>query len=378
MITIQNVSPTAVAAANPVSTFEGAVISFDGSGSSDPGMDIITYTWDFGDGSMGSGLATTHTYPDNDTYSVVLTVTDDNGATSSDTLAVTVANVAPNAVLNANPTIAFEGGAVLFDGSSSTDPGINDTLSYQWDFGDGSPVTIGSIISHTYLADGVYTATLTVTDDDGASDIASTSVSIQNANPVAVANVTPSPAYEGMQVSFDASGSSDPGNDPLTYQWDFGDGSASAAGIIANHIYADDGDYSVTLTVTDDNGASDSISLLVTIENMTPVVSAGGPYTTTVGVPVGLVGNASDVPADPLTYTWDLDDDGVFETLGQSVTYTQVITTGIYTVTLQVDDGDGGIVTDTTTVQVSSLLLVMPGLLYPLFRKRKSKIPGTR
>jgi hypothetical protein len=94
---------------------------------------------------------------------------------------------------------------------------------------------------------------------------------------------------------------------------------------------------------------------VVTISNVFPTADAGGLYTTTVGVPVTLTGSGADVPADPLTYTWNLDNDSIFETPGRIVTFTRA-TTGTYPVTLQVDDGDGGIVTDTTTVQVNSLL----------------------
>jgi PKD repeat protein len=373
MVTIQNVTPTAVAVVNPVSTFEGSLTTFDGSGSSDPGADIVTYDWIFGDGGVGSGITTTHIYTDNGTYTVELTVIDDDGAFSVDNLVVTAQNVAPNAAFIANPTTTDEGDTVLFDGSSSSDPGVNDTLSYQWDFGDGSPVGGGAVISHTYAADGVYTATLVVADDDGALDTVTTTIIIQNANPVAAANVTPAPALEGTLVNFDGSASSDPGADPLTYQWDFGDGSPPVTGMVATHVYTDDGVYSAMLVVTDDLGADDTLNFSVTVENAPPAVSAGGPYTTTVGVPVGLAGSAGDVAADPLVYAWDLDDDGIFETPGQLVTYTQVITTGTYTVTLQVDDGDGGVVTDTTTVQISSLILVMPGLLYPILKRRRSK-----
>ncbi len=69
-----------------------------------------------------------------------------------------------------------------------------------------------------------------------------------------------------------------------------------------------------------------------------------------------MVATATDVPADPLTYTWDLDDDGVFDDgIGQVLSYVWTAT-GIYTVTLQVDDGDGGLATDETTVNVSTLV----------------------
>jgi hypothetical protein len=93
------------------------------------------------------------------------------------------------------------------------------------------------------------------------------------------------------------------------------------------------------------------------VENVAPTVDAGGPYTTSVGLSVTLVGTGTDVLSDTLTYAWNLDNDNTFETPGRVVTYTWM-TTGTYTVTLQVDDGDGGVVTDTTTVAVNSLVPV--------------------
>ncbi len=103
------------------------------------------------------------------------------------------------------------------------------------------------------------------------------------------------------------------------------------------------------------------------MNNVPPTADAGGPYTTTVDITLTLFATATDVPADPLTYTWDLDDDGFFDDgAGQMVTYTWAVT-GIYTVTLQVADDDGGITTDATTVNVNSLYpfvwLAVPYLL---------------
>ena len=86
--------------------------------------------------------------------------------------------------------------------------------------------------------------------------------------------VAPGQADEGQEVTMDGSGSSDPDGDPLTYSWDFGDDTTDT-GVTTTHTYADDGVYTVTLTVADDYGGEDSASTTVTVDNVAPEVDAG-------------------------------------------------------------------------------------------------------
>ncbi len=138
--------------------------TFDGSGSSDPDGTIASYAWDFGDGDAGTGANPTHTYAAGGTYDVTLTVTDDGGATGTDTQQVTVT------ATNQAPTASFTAGCTdlncSFDGAGSTDPD-GTIASYAWDFGDGNN-GIGINPMHTYAAAATYSVTLTVTDDGGA------------------------------------------------------------------------------------------------------------------------------------------------------------------------------------------------------------------
>ncbi len=365
-------SPPIANAGGPYLDNEGSPFTLDGSGSSDPDGDPLTYTWDLdNDGTFETpGPIVTNTWNDNGVFTVTLRVEDGRGGIATDGTTVTVFNVPPNVVAGIGPNPAFEGSPVTFDGSGSSDPGANDTLTYEWDFGDGSSTASGINVTHTYTDDGVYTATLTVTDDDGAAGTATFSVTILNANPTAGASAGPNPAPENTPVTFDGSGSSDPGNDTLTYEWDFDyDGVTFDVDMTGQNVsttYPDGpATYTVVLRVRDDDypyptGGGGEIgeaidTLQVTISNTPPTASAGGSYTTMAAVPITLMGSGTDVPADTLTYRWDLNNDNDFETPGQTVMYTWT-TTGTYTVTLQVDDGDGGSDTDTTTVQVNSLL----------------------
>jgi PKD repeat protein len=164
----------------PAAAFTSSVadlrVSVDGSTSADSDGSVVSYDWDFGDGSTGTGVAATHDYSAAGTYPVRLTVTDDDGATDTVEQAVTV--TAPR--VNQAPTAAFTSTAsdltVAVDASGSTDPD-GSMASYAWDFGDGSTAT-GVTSTHAYGAAGTYTLRLTVTDNDGASAVTERAVTV--------------------------------------------------------------------------------------------------------------------------------------------------------------------------------------------------------
>lgn len=150
--------------------------SFDGSGSSDPEGALVGYAWDFGDDSpAGSGETTSHTYGAYGEYTVTLTVTDGDGATSSTSETFTIVDPNNNAPTANITSVNCPDGVCTFAGSGTDSDGS--VVSYSWDFGDGATAS-GAGASHTYGASGTYTVTLTVTDDDGATGSASQSVEV--------------------------------------------------------------------------------------------------------------------------------------------------------------------------------------------------------
>lgn len=158
---------------------------------------------------------------------------------------------------------------VAFDASASSDTD-GEIVSYAWNFGDGSASGTGVMPTHTFENDGVFSVTLTVRDNDGASNATSRTISVGNQAPVAAFTAEPNAGFAPLTVSFDASASRDPDGNIVEYAWDFGDGGA-AAGVIGEHTFEDAGTYVVELTVTDDDGASDRASDTITARSVTSV-----------------------------------------------------------------------------------------------------------
>jgi len=155
------------------------LVQFDGRGSTDADNDPLTYAWDFGDMTTGSGAQPTHTYTNAGDFTVTLVVNDgfvDSApGTASATISAPPMNLPPVAVPG-GPYDGQPGQPVVFDGSASSDPN-GDTLAYTWDFGDSS-FGDGVAPSHTYATVGTFTVTLTVNDGAVDSDPATTSVTI--------------------------------------------------------------------------------------------------------------------------------------------------------------------------------------------------------
>jgi len=170
--------------------FVNETIGFDGSFSVGLDGGIVDYAWDFGDGTTGVGQTLEHVYVTPGDLAITLTVTDSNGLTDSISLSVNVRNEViverrpPTADFVFSPNDPSPGDEIVFDASQSFDPDGN-VVDYIWDFGDGNSGR-GLSTTHVFEREGVFTVVLTVVDDDGLSDGARVSLSVQN-------NVPPSP-----------------------------------------------------------------------------------------------------------------------------------------------------------------------------------------
>ena len=187
-----NQPPLAMPSASPLSGEAALPVEFSSAGSNDPDGTIDSYAWIFGDGSSDSSAAPNHVYTLSGNYTAYLTVTDNDGDTHTDSVAITVLEPVPNqvpvALISAIPTSGETPLVVSFDGSMSSDSD-GPIVSWEWDFGDGSANASGISISHTYTAVGSYTAWLTVTDNDGDSASEAELITVTEAPPP-----SPSPA----------------------------------------------------------------------------------------------------------------------------------------------------------------------------------------
>jgi len=317
----------------------GQVISFNAGNSYDPDGFITSYFWDFGDGKNTTGVTVNHEYADDGVYSVTLTVTDDRGATNSTNATKIVLNRPPEAIFTESATIVVTNEVITFDASRSSDPD-GTIVKYSWGFGDGTNAT-GVFVQHAYANDGIYTVTLTVTDDDGSTDRTTSIETVLNRGPVALFTYSPDTVYTGEAVIFDASNSYDSDGIIISYFWDFGDGT-SDTGVTTSHSYADNGIYTITLTVTDDDGTARSTDAIETVLNRPPVASFTESATiVSIGEFITFDASGSlDPDGSIVSYFWEFGDNTNATGVVVSHAYAE---SGTYGVRLTVTDNDGAV-----------------------------------
>ena len=193
--------------------------------------------------------------------------------------------VAPTASISADSTsVPFGSFVALTAANSSDDDGT--IVSYQWDLGDGTNSTNVDVI-HTYDAAGVYQVNLTVTDNDGLTDSDSVLIEVTNQLPVAVIDSAVNEVAVGETIFLSGLNSYDTDGTITTYQWDFGN-SASATGTSVDYSYANAGTYNITLTVTDNAGASNATSITVNVVDPYALTAPSGLTATADGLDVTL------------------------------------------------------------------------------------------
>jgi PKD repeat protein len=186
----QQQSPQASFTFSPSSPSIPDAVQFTDS-SSDPDGSISSWCWDFGDGSSSTERNPTHRYTEKRTFTVALTVTDNDGLTDTKTDSITVTNISPTASFTFFPERPYINQPVSFDASDSMDKDGTIT-SYSWDFdGDGRTDAEGEEATWTFTEAGTFTVTLTVTDDDGAT-------SVQEAKITVVSQPSGPPRFEDL------------------------------------------------------------------------------------------------------------------------------------------------------------------------------------
>lgn len=352
--------------------------ALDGSASYDlnPGDSITLYQWDldndgvwFDDIDVETQQAvTTYTFDTPGTYYIGLKVWD-NGAFNpvgctmgvdctpieSEPVYTTVtveANLPPVADAG-GPYTVDEGTALTLDGSTSTDPN-GDTLTFAWDLdndgnydnsSDESPV-------YTWNVNGTYTVGLHVTDLL-LEDTATAQVTVNDLAPTAEFTWAPDSQQEGLAVLF-TDASTSPADAITAWEWDFG-GQGASSDQNPSFIFNSEGTYTISLTITDEDGSTDTIDHDIIIIDRVPSADLTGD--TTLGE--GQTGNydASGSTSSPdtiVSYEWDWSYDGTtFNASGDTgVTQTHAWSdNGTYTVAVRVTDDDGS--TDIATLEIS-------------------------
>jgi len=240
--------------------------------SSDVDSEIVSWKWDFGDGSEAVERRATHAYAMYGDYIVSLRVTDAQGETGIQTRSVSIASQLPVAVLSFSPELPNQGESVLFDASESFDPdGV--ILSYMWDFdGDGLLDAQGAqqTASYTYESGGQFAPRVTILDDQSG-EMSRAGMIVINESPVAQFQVSSFEPDELEVVTF--TDLSHDGDSTITqWTWDFGDGTFSDE-MSPVHAYRQNGNMIITLTIIDEGGATSIATARLAVGNLPPVAA---------------------------------------------------------------------------------------------------------
>lgn len=372
-----NVPPVVALSGNPDNSVPFK-INFSSAGSTDNDGIVTGYSWNFGDGNTSSQQNPAHTYSTGGLYSVSLTLTDDDSATSTKSISVTAIdpniNQPPNAVVTASPNSGTAPLVVNFSSAASidTDGTIN---SYEWDFGDGVTSTQANP-SHTYTTQGSFVCTLTVTDDDGAIGTTSVNINVSAPNNNAALFIlnanNDSQLYaltNGLQISKTDIGETplgiiynpnlNPGNVNFTLTGPINQSKSegpsapySLFGDIGVDIQGKPfpvGNY--TLIARPSVGATQTINFSVVSGppgNVNPIAVAIGNQDVNTAFKVNFSSlGSTDNDGNIVGYSWNFGDGTTSSSQNPSHTYSSG---GTKTVTLSVTDDDGGI--GTTSIQV--------------------------
>jgi PKD repeat protein len=343
----------------------GVPILFDASASVNPDGGLLSYSWDFGDGSGSDLINPSKVYEQPGAYPVTLTVRNETGTeygTAMDRIAALVregpiADAGPDLTVCSHQEVRFDG-----SGSSDADGAVN---AYNWSFGDGGE---GSGATPAYIFDqpGIYTVTLTITGDAaGECSPYDSDTALVQVKPAPVLEIVgPERVGAGLDAPFEAEISG--GGNVTHVTWDFGDGT-TGEGEAVSHTYAEPGEYLITLRASlgsGTEGCTELETLRKVIVNAAPEPAITSPDLVSVGEAVIFDGSDSQDPDGAvISYLWAFGDGATSKGVAASHVFTQP---GDYTVSLTVlDDSGVGNSEVTHTRDITVLASPAVGLVAP-------------
>jgi len=352
-----------------------ATITASTSGSSDADGSIVATTIDFGDGSPTvSAASASHTYTMPGTFTINATVTDNLGATGSKSATVVVVrpNIAPNAAITATPTTAYAPATINVSAAGSTDP--DGTIAGSViSFGDGTTAS-GPSAAHNYSSAGVYTVTAKVTDNQGASSSATTTVTVKA--PEVIVSSPANGAAVTSQLHVVASGFS---GYPVTTMQIYLDSTlaytAKSASLDAT-LTLTDGAHTLVVKGWDNSGRNFSRSLTITATNQRPVAMLGlSSRSILVGGSITATSSGSSDPDGSIAKAVIAFGDGT-TTAAASASH-QYTVAGTYTVTATVTDNLGATASTSVTIVVKPQFVTITSPTFTSTTNSSVRVTGT-
>ncbi len=383
-VTNANRSPIAEAGQTQVIVLPINSAILDGSASGDPDGTVNSYSWSEISGPSSATISTPDLVTTNvtalvqGTYKFKLTVTDDQGATGMDIVVITVMN--PNTGTNQSPVadagqsqeIVLPTSSVTLDGSASGDPD-GTVSSYDWSEIEGPSSALISTpdlvtTDVATLVQGIYKFQLIVTDDQGATEMDTVTITVNKGNqsPVADAGQLQGIVLPTSSVTLDGSASDDPDGTVNSYSWSEIAGPSSAfistPDLVTTNVTAlVQGTYQFQLIVTDDKGATgkDTVTITVNNANQSPVADAGQSQVIILPTSsVTLNASSSNDPDGTInSYNWSKisgPSPGTISTPTSVNTSVTALVQGTYQFQLIVTDDKGATGKDTVTITVNN------------------------
>jgi Ca2+-binding RTX toxin-like protein len=350
----------------PTRIDEGATATFTAQGTDAGVFDTLTYAWTVDGIPAGTLPSLTFQPGQNRDHTIAVTVTDKDGGRVTITRTLQVTNLAPWAVITSVTGVLVETGTVTVTGDATDAGGASAIASRSWTVvrnGETIATGSGADISFTPADDGEFVVTFAVSDRDGVTTTASRTVLVTNAAPVvsALPHLT---LDETALASFTGSFTDNPLDAPFTYLWRVtgptGPGPEGTAATFA-YLPPDAGEYEVLMKVTDKDGADGISRSRITVVEAAPTATFAQVGTADEGYLATVAFTApSDAPADlaaGLKYSFDLDNDGVYEIKdSDSPTAGRVFSQeGTYTVRGKITDKDGASREYSTTITVRNV-----------------------